>query len=347
MNDFILEESLTVAPLVEEISGGVVVNAPAKINLNLLVGPLRPDGFHPLDSFAAKITLYDRIELRLRNDGEVRLTCELSPRLAHLGADIGSVEKNLAYRAAGLLRDYALKRGQSPTCGADIHLLKRIPPGMGLGGGSSDAAGTLLGLSKLWNLGLSDAESHDLGTHLGSDVPLFLQPSLAIRMTGRGEILQPIQVRPFHAVLCLPPVATPTGPVYREFDRLAGSGTSDPTVIAASSPLSSLNWSDRTQTRSCASADMSQLPVHCLEGPPSTWPDLRNDLLAPALNVSPALRDLIADLAAQAGRPPQLTGSGSGLFFLCNDELAARQLASRLHETHRDLCILLRGASQM
>ncbi|MHC4986504.1 MAG: GHMP family kinase ATP-binding protein, partial [Planctomycetota bacterium] len=106
----------------DEVS--VRCHAPAKLNLNLLVGLRRDDGYHPLDSIVAAVTMYDRIDLRVRDDDEIRLSVE--------GLDCGPAESNLAMRAAMAL---ATECGAS---GVDIDLLKVIPPGRGLGGGSSD-----------------------------------------------------------------------------------------------------------------------------------------------------------------------------------------------------------------
>lgn len=182
---------------------GLTVNAPAKINLNLLVGPRGDDGYHSLDSLAAKVTLYDRIELRPRDDGAIKLECT--------GFDCGPEEDNLAMRAGRLL-------ASSPHAGGvDIMLAKSIPPGRGLAGGSSDAAAVLAGLNEIWRLGLATPQLGQLAAQLGSDVPLMLGPPAA-RMTGRGQHVQPVDVHDFAAVLHLPDFACSTAEVYRAFD---------------------------------------------------------------------------------------------------------------------------------
>ena len=205
-------DSMTFGPVrarVERLGGGVLrLAAPAKINLNLRVGPARGDGFHDLDSYVAKVTLYDEVTLSPRRDGRITLSCT--------GADCGDDERNLAVRAARLLA------GDRDVGGVDIGLVKRIAPAAGLGGGSSDGAAVLWGLRDLWRLDLDDAALAGLAARLGSDVPLFLGPPAA-RMTGRGERLAAVDVHPFFALLLVPDIHCATGEVYRAFDA-AGPG---------------------------------------------------------------------------------------------------------------------------
>jgi len=183
----------------ESISSSV----PAKINLNLLVGPRGADGFHPVDSLVVRITLFDRLHVQPRDDERIVLHCQ--------GADCGPDEDNLVMRAARALA----KSTRVP--GADITLDKRIPPGKGLGGGASDAACALESLNELWQLGLDGPQLAAIAADLGSDVPLFLGPPAA-RMTGRGERVVPLRVHPFRAVLIVPDLLCRTSDVYEAFD---------------------------------------------------------------------------------------------------------------------------------
>lgn len=265
--------------------GGLRVRAAAKINLNLLVGPRRPDGFHSLDSAVAKVTLYDEIDIHPRTDGRFVLSCD--------AADCGPVEKNLALRAATLLAE-GRKVG-----GADLTLRKKIPAGRGLGGGSSDAAAVLAGLNALWGLDLPGAELGGLAARLGSDVPLFLGPA-SVRMSGRGEVLSALPVCPFHAVLVLPEFACATAEVYRAFDSLPAP---------AGEPL----------------------PPEVFAEPPSRWrAKLVNHLALAAERVAPALAALRKELQATLRIPVCLTGSGSAMFVLCDDETEAGVAAGTL-----------------
>lgn len=200
---------LEIKPGIQKLSAGrLSVNAPGKVNLNLHVGPLREDGFHPLDSIVAKIALYDNIELKLRNDGEITFACN--------GFGCGDNSQNLAYLAACALRT------KCDTQGCDIYLDKGIPSGSGLGGGSSDAAAVLVGLNELWEMNLSADEFLPIAAELGSDVPLFLG-SRASRMTSRGEKISAVEMQDFWVVLILPNISCPTSKVYKAFDATGKS----------------------------------------------------------------------------------------------------------------------------
>jgi 4-diphosphocytidyl-2-C-methyl-D-erythritol kinase len=222
----------------------LLAHAPAKINLSLLVEPRRKDGFHDLDSFVAKVTLYDELDLALRDDGEIRFSCS--------GADCGSDENNLALRAAR-----RLAQGRN-VGGADIKLSKHILPGKGLAGGSSDAAAVLAGLNRLWKLDCTTLELAELGAELGSDVPLFLAAPTS-RMTGRGEILAPALVHPFVVILCVPEFSCPTTEVYRAFDSLASERLEPIHPDALTRPPS--QWRDRLRNQLAAPAMIVQPPL--------------------------------------------------------------------------------------
>ena len=184
---------------------GIWLSAPAKINLNLLVGPVREDGFHPIDSVTAKISLFDRISVTPRNDDAV--TCEVTGDI-----DCGPVEKNLAYRAAKLFQ-------QTNSCpGVDIKIHKKIPTGGGLGGWSSDCATVLMAMNDLFNTQITRESLAEIGSQLGSDVAMFCHPG-ACRMTGRGDCVKPVDVSAFHVALMLPGFPCPTGDVYCSYDQ--------------------------------------------------------------------------------------------------------------------------------
>lgn len=161
--------------------------APAKLNLFLHVLGRRDDGYHDLQTVFQFIDLEDRISLYVRPDGCVRRTS------AHAQVD---EDADLVVRAGRLL-----KQETGTSLGADISVDKRIPLGAGLGGGSSDAATTLLGLNKVWNLGLGSDDLAALGLRLGADVPVFVH-GLAAWAEGVGERLQPVELEtPWYLVI--------------------------------------------------------------------------------------------------------------------------------------------------
>jgi 4-diphosphocytidyl-2-C-methyl-D-erythritol kinase len=156
------------------------VPAPAKLNLFLHVVGRRADGYHLLQSLFVPIALADTIDLESRTDGAIARSGDLP---ADLGAD---VERDLCVRAARLL-----KQQSGTALGATIHVTKRIPAGGGMGGGSSDAATTLIGLNRLWNLQWPRERLAGLALRLGADVPFFLGPGPAF-VEGIGERLTPL-----------------------------------------------------------------------------------------------------------------------------------------------------------
>ncbi|WP_374711793.1 4-(cytidine 5'-diphospho)-2-C-methyl-D-erythritol kinase [Symbiobacterium terraclitae] len=179
----------------------------AKVNLTLDVLDRRPeDGYHYIRTIMVPISLSDRLVLEPTPDG---ITLESDPAVT------GRVEENLAYRAGVLLQRATGYRG-----GARIALRKAIPVAGGLAGGSTDAAGVLVGLNRLWGTGLSDEELVRLALQLGSDVPFFVH-SRPARVEGIGERITPIRLaEPLWLVIATPDVAKSTGRVYALFDQL-------------------------------------------------------------------------------------------------------------------------------
>ena len=173
--------------------------APAKLNLFLHVVGRRPDGYHLLQTLFRFIDLHDTLHFRLREDGAVRRTntVEGVPE-----------EQDLCVRAALLLQ-----KDTGCGLGADITVEKLIPMGGGLGGGSSDAATTLIALNRLWSLGLSRAHLMRLGLQLGADVPVFVFGENAFA-EGVGEELQPYPLAEAWYVVLFPPVHVPTAQIF-------------------------------------------------------------------------------------------------------------------------------------
>lgn len=189
----------------ESVGEGLLVRAPAKLNLSLLVTGQRADGFHELETIMAKVTWYDEILIEPGQKAGIELVC----RGTHW-APVG--RENLVYRAAELLiNNYGLK--------ADIKitLTKNIPAGSGLGSASSDAAATLMGLNKYLDMQLPNKRLATPASHLGSDVAFFLNGPLAF-CTGKGEKIRKIRENfNFLAFLVLPDVSVSTKKVYAHY----------------------------------------------------------------------------------------------------------------------------------
>lgn len=193
--------------------GGLLVRAPAKINLSLLVGDKRADGFHEISTIMAKIDLYDEIFFEKTEGDSIELVCK-----GQYWAP--SDESNLVVKACHLL---------GVNGGLRVTLDKNIPAGAGLGGGSSDAAATLLGVRKLLNLDVSDDDLRRFAADIGSDIAFFLGGPIAL-CTGRGEKIEEIsKIFKFRAILVLSDINVSTKEVYRnyrfekaEYERIEG-----------------------------------------------------------------------------------------------------------------------------
>jgi len=173
--------------------------APAKLNLFLQVVGRRPDGYHELRTAFVPIDLADTLDFELLEDGRIERRGDLT----------GPVDDDLAVRAARLLQ-----REAGCGLGVRIDLEKRIPTGGGLGGGSSDAATTLLALNRLWRLNWSRERLAPLALRLGADVPFFLQPGPCLA-EGVGERLSPLAIRPRWCAVIHPQVHVSTAEIFR------------------------------------------------------------------------------------------------------------------------------------
>ena len=175
--------------------------APAKLNLMLRVVGRRADGYHLLQTVFRFLDYGDEVRIAVRGDGVVRRVTAL----AGIPED-----DDLAVRAAR-----ALKAKTGTKLGADIEVVKRVPLGGGLGGGSSDAATVLLALNRLWDGGLGRAELQALGLTLGADVPAFVFGQSAFAQ-GIGEALEPLALPPAWYIVLTPPVAVPTARIFND-----------------------------------------------------------------------------------------------------------------------------------
>lgn len=273
--------------------GAVVAAAPAKINVGLRIVGKRPDGYHDLETLFVAVDLEDRLYAGARPDGEIRLTVEGAP-------DIPAGEENLVMRAARLL---AARVGGGH--GADLRLVKRIPAGAGLGGGSSDAAAALLALDALWGAGLDEADFHALALALGSDVPFFLRGGTALGR-GRGEILTASPpFPPWPILLAVPSFGVATRDAY----------------AALAARLTGVDGGLRMLQTAVAEGDMKALARH-----------IENDLEAGVLRICPALGGLKRALEESGLDLVAMTGSGSAHFGIARDEERMRGVLRAVSE---------------
>lgn len=263
--------------------------APAKLNLFLHVTGRRADGYHELQSLMVPIGLADLLDLESRDDGAI----------SRSGDIIGATENDLCVRAASLLQ-----RESRTRLGVDIAVEKRIPAGSGMGGGSSDAATTLLALNRLWRLGWSRQQLSSLALQLGADVPFFLGrgPALA---EGIGERLTPMPWPANWLAVIHPQVAVSTAEIYSapELTRC----TKRLTISAFSA------WQE------AAAIDGSGTAKELFGA---------NDL-------EPVVRSRFAEVEAAVVHlarfgPARMTGSGSAVFAVVPSERAAQNAVSGL-----------------
>ena len=190
----------------------ICVKSPAKINLHLEIIGKRNDGYHELAMIMQNIDLFDYIEFENNNVGEIKLNSDCK--------DLTLNDDNLIVKAANHLKDISKNR----KLGANIYLKKNIPIGAGLAGGSSNAAATLIGLNKLWDLKLDYETILSLSTKLGSDVPFFINGGAQFCF-GRGEILEKCNYIFDYGVILLknPNISISTADTYKKYSKLVSS----------------------------------------------------------------------------------------------------------------------------
>lgn len=278
-------------------SDTVRVRVPAKINLHLAVGPVRPDGYHELQTVYQAISLYD--ELTARRADTLSLT------MAGEGAgELALDESNLVIRAATALAESA-----GIPARARLHLRKQIPLAAGLAGGSADAAATLVACDALWGLRRTREELAAIAAGLGADVPFLLHGGTALG-TGRGEQVSPVLVGGdgWHWVVAFYDGGLSTPRVYAELDRLRAAGAAPPPLGAPDALLTALRQHD----------------------PAVLAGALGNDLAAAAQSLLPPLRELLATGTAAGALAGLVSGSGPTCVFLARDAGHAATVADRI-----------------
>ena len=283
----------------------MTVEAYAKVNLTLEVYGKRSDGYHALRSVVQPITLADTLEIELTDDGTI-------------SSDTGYGEKDLIVKAGKRLADFAHATGMSrPLWGCRVHVVKRIPAGGGLGGGSADAAAVLLALNELWRLGLTPEQLAEIGASVGSDVPALVLAQhyrCPVLMEGRGEKVSLIkgdatflsrEKERAHLVLANPGVHSSTPEVFaRCTPRVKGDATF----------LSRENNGDATflsRENKC---------------PPLFF----NDLQPAAIALHPEIAAALSALREIGAEDVMMSGSGATVFGFAKDADAAEAMSAAM-----------------
>jgi 4-diphosphocytidyl-2-C-methyl-D-erythritol kinase len=281
----------------------VTVRVPAKVNLQLAVGPLRPDGYHGVVTVYQAISLFDEVTVRPADRREP---------IAVTGEDAASVPAgpaNLASKAVTALARATGQRGPG-RAGVRIEIRKRIPVAAGLAGGSADAAAALVACNELWGTGLSQAELCDVGARLGSDVPFALTGGTAVGRS-RGEQLTPaLASGTYHWAVAFASGGLATPDVYAACDRLR-----------ADRPVPEPELSGPLMT-ALRSGDPVAVGRH-----------LANDLQPAALSLRPDLRRALRDGRELGAVGALVSGSGPTCLFLARDAAHAREIAVSLTGT--------------
>ncbi len=262
--------------------------SPAKVNLRLEVLRRRDDGYHEIRTILQRISLYDRVRISLKGEEGISVITD-SPRLP---VDEG----NLAYRAASFLLEEAEAR-----VGMELHIHKEIPISSGLGGGSSNAACTLMGLNRILKLNFSKDRLMEIGARIGADVPFFILESAAMA-TGIGEKLEPLEIRP-------PLWFVLVNPGWEVSTRWAYEG---------------LNF------------QLTKRPIH-IKLPPffndigQVARILHNDLESVTIPAYPAIDGIKAELLSQGAVGSLMTGSGPTVFGLFSHNKGAESAYRKLN----------------
>lgn len=279
----------------------LIIRAPAKLNFHLEVLGKRPDGFHELETVMAKLKLHDTLSLSHADAPEISFECHFPAPLFQQSnsspALVPANESNLVVRAARLLQTQT-----GTNQGAHLKLWKRIPVQAGMGGGSSDAAATLIGLNQLWNLQLTETELEGLAAELGSDIPFFIRSHTAALCRGRGEIIEPVSVRTNLPILIVQPE----------------TGLSTPEVFK--------HWTPDVSPRSSNSIRNSFETGNRF----GIISSLHNALQKPAEFLNQQVRHTLSFLKNLSLPGVLMTGSGSACFAICHSARQASCISSHL-----------------
>jgi len=284
--------------------------APAKINLYLKVLDKRPDGYHNISSLFQMVSLYDRLRFRSVSQGI---------NLIARGEPVSAGSDNLIYRAAE-----RLMRSDDRKGGVVIELDKEIPLGAGLGGGSSDAAATLLGLRRLWRLRISHSHLQEMALELGSDVPFFMNGPTAF-VQGRGEEIVPCRLaQPWWLVIVNPGFQVSTSWAYQRLAEERKESKTGLTNFPERAKMTSLN--SVPNIRPIGGRKGRRLVVKEVVG------HLENSLESITGGHYPIILDIKEQLLATGAQGALMSGSGPTVFGLFSNRGLAKVAADRLQD---------------
>ncbi len=272
------------------------INAYAKINLTLDITKKLDSGYHEVESIKQQLRLHDELTLRTLNEKTIIINCKGVPK-----------EKNIAYKAAVLLQ-----KKFKPEKGVEINIEKNIPIGSGLAGGSADAAATLKGLNKLWNLGLKREELIEIGKELGMDVPFCIFGKTALA-TGRGDILRRLRaIRDFSIVLINPGFRISTKKAYEKLDlKKIGKRQSTQELV---------NAIEHQKT------ELITVSLH-------------NDFESNAVKEHPVIIEMKNKLTENGALNALMSGSGPTVFGLFENKEKAKKAYENLKDKYKFVCL--------
>jgi len=288
-------------------SASLAVKSFAKLNLYLQVLNKRKDNFHNLSTLFARIDLADTLIFRRRRDSLIKINCR--------SRQVPKDKTNLCYRAAALL-----KQKSKIDSGVQIELKKSIPVGAGLGGGSSNAAGVLLGLNKFWNLNLSKTKLVKLGAKLGSDVPFFIHQAKFALGSQRGDKIKPLaslSKLKLWFILVYPNFKVSTPLIYQKFDSYLPAGE---TFSRLTRPFANVKILTSQLLKRGKAIDHG-----CLS----------NDLEAITSKLYPAVNQVKKALSNMGLDKVMMSGSGPAVFAICDSYRQAQNLRNKLGKRHK------------
>lgn len=302
----------------------LILRSSAKLNLYLEVLNLRKDKFHNINTIFERISLSDKIILKARRDNKINISCN--------NPSIPLDSTNLCYRSAKLLQDKF-----NISSGVDIKIIKRIPIGAGLGGGSSNAACTLLGLNKLWKLRLSKNKLINLAKKVGSDVSFFVYDTPFAKGAGRGDIIRPLTglkgIRLWH-ILLVPKLFVSTPLIYKKWDAcrqacLAGRPACR-TGRQGFSRLTKPRYNVKILTLAIRKKDLSRIGSV-----------LFNSLEEITLKLSPEARKALRMLEKLGLKSILMSGSGPAIFGIVSSRKEAVTLSRQLGREQKNFQVFI------